>query len=98
MPFKLSKSRFIANKLLKAYYTGIKTKQFKQISSRKRIHPHFIRGPKTTRRKHNQLLVGDSKTKNFIIALEERLCSAILRLLNFKPLSKIRVRRFIPRK
>lgn len=74
IPYRLSLSRFIGNKVLRSYYTNLSKKTF--LSLRKRISLKAKRS--------NQ----DKKeiTKNFLLSLERRLDSSLLRLLHFKPL------------
>ena len=74
IPYRLSLSRFIGNKVLRSYYTNLSKKSL--LTLRKQISLKAKRS--------NQ----DKKeiTKNFLSSLENRLDSSLLRLLHFKPL------------
>lgn len=97
MPFKLSRARFISNRLFQAYYNNLKTKKLRLIASKKKKRYNIYQNISS---QSNELQTADSsssqrneKTKNFIISLEERLDSTILRLLNFKPTTILKSRK-----
>lgn len=74
IPYRLSLSRFIGNKVLRSYYINLSKKTF--LSLRKSI------SLKAKRSNHDKKEI----TKNFLLSLERRLDSSLLRLLHFKPL------------
>jgi hypothetical protein len=90
MPFRLSMSRFLANKLAKSYYTGISAKAF--------LREKLAKSPMATRGLQSAPGGGkgfwddqvlnenkNEKAKNFSSRSEQRLDIPLLRLLNPKP-------------
>lgn len=80
MPFRLSMSRFLANRLTRSYYMCISAKALEKMAK------HSSQGAAAARRRarcggHNM----NEKAKNFLLRLEQRLDVSILRLLNLKP-------------
>jgi hypothetical protein len=96
IPYRLSLSHFLGNKIIRNYYTDLNRTGFLKI--RKKILLEAKRS-KQTQKQYNNDLKGLEGTfsknqrnqkkeivKNLIISLEKRLDSSLLRLLNFKSL------------
>jgi len=97
MPFRLNISRFISNKVLRSYYRTLSHKALLNLcqkASRGRgvnigldIRGSSISGARASRR--SDIVERAERAKNFILCLEERLDSTLLRLLHFKPLTSL---------
>lgn len=84
MPFRLSMSRFLANRLARSYYMCISAKALEKMAKHAPPWgpPCGARGaPRGRMGGHNM----NEKAKNFLLRLERRLDVSLLRLLNLKP-------------
>jgi hypothetical protein len=88
IPYRLSLSRFIGNKILHSYYKNLNKKSF--LTLRKKIFLNAKRSKqiiyKTTQNVNLIKLDKKETVKNLIFNLEKRLYSSLFRLLQFKPL------------
>jgi ribosomal protein S4 len=79
IPSKLSMTRFIAGKVLKEHYKNLSTSTLESLAKSVRAQKAKVPGGAAPLRNANQV------AKKFIIGLEQRLDSSLLRLLEFKP-------------
>jgi ribosomal protein S4 len=90
IPYRLSLSHFIGNKLLHSYYTNVNKTHF--LSLRKKFLLQAKRSTNDNANKTKEYIDSNKKklkkeiTKNLILNLEKRLDSSLLRLLHFKSL------------
>ncbi len=97
MPFRLNISRFISNKVLRSYYRTLSHKALLNLcqkASRGRgvsigldLRGSSISGAQSYQ--SSDKVERAERAKNFILCLEERLDSTLLRLLHFKPLTSL---------
>ncbi len=83
MPFRLSMSRFLANRLARSYYMCISAKALEKMAKQAPPSggPRAAGAPRGRMGGHNM----NEKAKNFLLRLERRLDVSLLRLLNLKP-------------
>lgn len=97
MPFRLNISRFISNKVLRSYYRTLSHKALLNLcqkASRGRgvsigldLRGSSIYGAHTYQ--SSDIVERAERAKNFLLCLEERLDSTLLRLPHFKPLTSL---------
>jgi hypothetical protein len=102
IPYRLSLSRFIGNKILRSYYTNLNKRNLLNLRKKILIQAKRFSSDRFTqtltksnllnehRKKRIGFLHGEKRTKeiskNLLLNLEKRLDSSLLRLLHFKSL------------
>lgn len=92
-PFRLSRSRFVSNRLLKAYYGNIGARtlgRIRKASRRRRMGNTMSPYSKVASRSNTGTLHLNKNegAKKFLLSLEQRLDTSLLRLLNLKPMCR----------